>query len=53
MQNDIGIAVSINRSLALKAALQARHNTDVPADRETHRHAGLGEHRLVAAQQGD
>ena len=30
IQNDIGIAVSINRSLALKAALQARHNTDVP-----------------------
>ena len=34
VQNDIGIAVSINRSLALKAALQARHNTDAPADRE-------------------
>lgn len=34
LQNDIGIAVSINRSLALKAALQARHNTDVPDDRE-------------------
>ena len=34
VQNDIGIAVSINRSLALKAALQARHNTDVPAARE-------------------
>ena len=30
-QNDIGIAVSINKSLALKAAFQARHNTDVPA----------------------
>ncbi|WP_176693117.1 DUF481 domain-containing protein [Arenimonas terrae] len=30
IQNDIGIAVSINHSLALKAALQARHNTDVP-----------------------
>ena len=34
LQNDIGIAVSINRSLALKAALQARHNTDVPDDSE-------------------
>ena len=34
VQNDIGIAVSINRSLALKAALQARHNTDAPAARE-------------------
>lgn len=29
VQNDIGIAVSINRSLALKASVQARHNTDV------------------------
>jgi len=29
-QNDIGIAVSINKSLALKAALQARHNTEAP-----------------------
>lgn len=34
VQNDIGVAVSINRSLALKAALQARHNSDAPADRE-------------------
>lgn len=34
VQNDVGVAVSINRSLALKAALQARHNTDVPAARE-------------------
>ena len=34
LQNDIGIAVSINRSLALKAGFQARHNTDVPVDRK-------------------
>lgn len=34
VQNDIGIAVSINRTLALKAALQARHNTDVPGNLE-------------------
>lgn len=33
-QNDIGIQVSINKSLALKAAFQARHNTDVPVDRK-------------------
>lgn len=33
-QNDIGIAVSINRSLALKAALQLRHNTEVPVGTE-------------------
>jgi len=33
-QNDIGIAVSINRSLALKAAFQARHNTEVAAGTE-------------------
>lgn len=33
-QNDIGIAVSINRSLALKAAFQARHNTEVPVGTE-------------------
>lgn len=33
-QNDIGIAVSINKSLALKAAFQARHNTEVPAGTE-------------------
>ena len=30
IQNDIGLSVSINRSLALKAALQARHNTVAP-----------------------
>lgn len=30
VQNDIGLAVSINRSLALKAAYQARRNSDVP-----------------------
>lgn len=29
-QNDIGIAVSINKTLALKAAFQARHNTQAP-----------------------
>ena len=29
-QNDIGIAVSINKTLALKAAFQARHNTEAP-----------------------
>lgn len=34
LQNDIGIAVSINRSLALKAGFQARHNTEVPDDRK-------------------
>jgi putative salt-induced outer membrane protein len=34
VQNDIGVAVSINRSLALKAALQARHNSTVPAGSE-------------------
>ncbi|WP_188310269.1 DUF481 domain-containing protein [Arenimonas fontis] len=28
-QNDIGLQVSINASLALKASLQARHNTEV------------------------
>lgn len=28
-QNDLGISVAMNESLALKAALQARHNTDV------------------------
>ena len=33
-QNDIGIAVSINKSLALKASLQARHNTEVPVGTE-------------------
>ncbi|MBW8368832.1 MAG: DUF481 domain-containing protein [Arenimonas sp.] len=34
LQNDIGISVSINRTLALKAALQARHNTDAPGNRD-------------------
>lgn len=33
-QNDIGIAVSINESLALKAAFQVRHNTEVPLGTE-------------------
>ncbi|GAB2504699.1 DUF481 domain-containing protein [Arenimonas alkanexedens] len=33
-QNDIGIAVSINKTLALKAAFQARHNTEAPAGLE-------------------
>lgn len=33
-QNDIGIAVSINRSLALKAAWQVRHNTEVSVGTE-------------------
>ena len=33
-QNDIGLAVSINKSLALKASLQARHNTEVPLGTE-------------------
>ncbi len=33
-QNDIGLTVSINASLALKASLQARHNTEVPAGTE-------------------
>lgn len=31
IQNDLGIAVKINASLALKSALQVRHNTDVSA----------------------
>lgn len=36
VQNDLGIQVSINKTLALKAALQARHNTDVlPGIEET------------------
>lgn len=34
LQNDIGIAVNINKSLALKAALQARHNTEAPVGGE-------------------
>lgn len=29
LQNDFGVAVSINQSLALKAGLQARHNSEV------------------------
>lgn len=29
-QNDLGIAVSINKTLALKAGFQARHNTEAP-----------------------
>ena len=33
-QNEIGLAVSINKSLALKASLQARHNTEGPAGTE-------------------
>ncbi len=31
-QNDIGVQVKMSESLALKAGLQARHNTDVPLD---------------------
>lgn len=31
IQNDFGVQVKINSSLALKAALQLRHNSDVPA----------------------
>jgi putative salt-induced outer membrane protein len=31
IQNDLGLQVKINSSLALKAALQVRHNSDVPA----------------------
>ncbi len=34
LQNEIGISVAINRSLALKAALEARHNTEAPAGLE-------------------
>lgn len=34
-QNDIGIAVAINHSLALKVAFQVRHNTDVPVNVES------------------
>ena len=29
LKNDFGVAVAMNASLALKAGLQARHNTDV------------------------
>lgn len=32
VQNDIGVAVSMTRTLALKAAFQVRHNTDAPGD---------------------
>ena len=31
LQNDLGIAVAMNEAFALKAGLQARHNTDVDA----------------------
>jgi len=31
LKNDLGVAVAINSTLALKAGLQARHNTDVSA----------------------
>ncbi|MCB2018901.1 MAG: DUF481 domain-containing protein, partial [Hydrogenophaga sp.] len=31
MQNDFGVAVKISDAFALKAGLQARHNTDVAA----------------------
>ena len=34
IQNDLGIAVKINASFALKAGLQARYNTDVSAGQE-------------------
>ena len=33
-QNDLGVQVKINSSLALKVGLQSRHNTDVPAERK-------------------
>lgn len=33
-QNDLGVSVAMNSHLALKAGLQARHNTDVDADRK-------------------
>lgn len=32
-QNDLGVKVAMNERLAVKAALQHRHNTDVPPDR--------------------
>lgn len=33
-QNDLGISVAMNSHLALKAGLQARHNSDVDAERK-------------------
>lgn len=33
VQNDFGVKVAMNASLAIKAGLQVRHNTDVPATR--------------------
>ncbi len=33
-QNDLGVSVAMNSHLALKAGLQARHNTDVDNDRK-------------------
>lgn len=33
-QNDLGVSVAMNSHLALKAGLQARHNTDVDDDRK-------------------
>ena len=33
-QNELGVAVTMNSHLALKAGLQARHNSDVDADRK-------------------
>ncbi len=33
-QNDLGVSVAMNSHLALKAGLQARHNTDVEGDRK-------------------
>lgn len=34
LQNDIGLEVSINSTLALRVGYQVRHNTDVPPDTE-------------------
>ena len=34
IQNELGVQVQINQSLALKTALQVRHNTDVTGDTE-------------------
>lgn len=33
-QNDLGVKVAMNSRLAIKAALQHRHNTDVPPERK-------------------
>lgn len=33
-QNDLGVSVTMNSHLALKAGWQARHNSDVPPDRK-------------------